>query len=369
LDNDPHHQNLQQTSLITLGMPLADAILSATFISSVDRPMPYPSHTDCIEISRPGDPDVLTLATRALPELNDDQVLIQVAFAGINRPDVLQRTGAYPPPAGASDIPGLEVSGTIVAIGAAVSNLNVGDRVCALLSGGGYAKYAVADASLCLPIPETLSLAEAAGLPETFFTVWYNLVEKGELAAGDNVLIHGGSSGIGTTAIQIAQAFGATVYATAGSAEKCQLCEELGATKAFNYRTEDFAEVKKLSGAGVDIILDMVGGDYVQMNIKCAAPKARIINIAFLQGSKVQIDLMPVMLKQLVLTGSTLRSQPVADKARIAREVANNLLPLVAAGSLKVLVHSVFPLAQAAEAHALMESSQHIGKIILDCTV
>jgi len=283
-------------------------------------------------------------------------VLIEVACAGVNRPDVLQRTGVYPPPPGASDIPGLEVSGTIIAVGSEVSSFTAGDRVCALLSGGGYAQHAVAEASLCLPVPEPLSLEQAAGLPETFFTVWYNLIEKGELQAGDNVLIHGGSSGIGTTAIQVAHAFGATVYTTAGSAEKCRLCEELGAARAFNYRDEDFGEVKKLSGGGVDIVLDMVGGDYVAKNIKCAAPKARIVNIAFLQGSKVQLDLMPVMLKQLVLTGSTLRSQPVADKARIAEEV-----------ELKVLVHKVFPLEQAAEAHALMESSQHIGKIILDC--
>jgi len=329
--------------------------------------MSLPQNTSCIEIREPGGPDVLTPTTRDLAPPGNGQVLIEVAFAGVNRPDVLQRTGVYPPPLGATDIPGLEVSGTIIAVGADVTSLAVGDRVCALLSGGGYARHAVAEASLCLPVPGQLSLEEAAGLPETFFTVWYNLVEKGELQAGDNVLIHGGSSGIGTTAIQVARALGATVYTTAGSAEKCRLCEELGATKAFNYREEDFAEVKKLTGVGMDIILDMVGGDYVARNIKCTAPKARIVNIAFLQGSKVQIDLMPVMLKQLVLTGSTLRSQPVADKARIAGEVIHNLIPLVAAGQLKVLVHKVFPMEKAAEAHALMESSQHIGKIILDC--
>jgi putative PIG3 family NAD(P)H quinone oxidoreductase len=331
--------------------------------------MTVPSSTTCAEITTPGGPEVLKSASRDLPPLGPREVLIEVACAGVNRPDVVQREGRYPAPPGASDIPGLEVAGSIVAVGAGVSRWRQGDKVCALLAGGGYARYAIAEDSLCLPIPGALSMAEAAGLPETLFTVWYNLVEKGELQAGDRVLIHGGSSGIGTTAIQVARALGATVYTTAGSGEKCRVCEELGAAKAFNYRSEDFTQVKALTdGRGVDIILDMVGGDYVQKNIHCAAPKGRIVNIAFLQGSKVTLDLMLVMLKQLVLTGSTLRSQPLADKARLAGEVHSNLWPLVAAGQVRPVIHQVLPLSQAAEAHRLMESSQHIGKIILDCT-
>lgn len=331
--------------------------------------MELPSYTDCIEISTFGGPEVLKPATRSLPSLAASEVLIEVAFAGVNRPDVVQREGNYAPPPGASDIPGLEVAGKIIATGNDVDQWRVGDSVCALLPGGGYAKFAVAEASLCLPIPDNLTFKQAAGIPETFFTVWFNLVEKGELKVGDTVLIHGGSSGIGTTAIQVATALGAMVYTTAGTEEKCRACEQLGAAKAFNYRAEDFAEVKKISGGrGMDIILDMVGGDYVQKNIKCAAPKGRIINIAFLQGSRVNVDLMHVMLKQLVLTGSTLRSQPVEDKARIASEVRNNLMPLVAAGRLEPLIYRTFPLEQAAAAHQLMESSEHIGKIILDCS-
>lgn len=331
--------------------------------------MALPTQTDCIEITLPGGPEVLALASRPLRTLAPSEVLIDVHYAGINRPDIVQRQGNYAPPPGASDIPGLEVSGTIIGRGSATTEWAIGDSVCALLAGGGYAKYAIAEASLCLAIPQSLSLKEAAGLPETFFTVWYNLVEKGELQAGDNVLIHGGSSGIGTTAIQVAKALGATVYTTAGSDEKCRFCEDIGATKAFNYKTEDFTDVKKLTeGRGVDVILDMVGGDYVQKNIKCASPKGRIINIAFLNGSKVTVDLMHLMLKQLVLSGSTLRSQPVGDKARIAREVRENLLPLVEAGQLKPLIYKTFPHHEAIAAHQLMESSQHSGKILLNWT-
>ena len=329
--------------------------------------MTMPTSTECIEITTPGEADVLQITTRELPSPGDHELLIQVAFAGVNRPDVIQRLGQYPPPPGATDIPGLEVSGTVTAVGDKVSRWKVGDQVCALLSGGGYAHYALAHEELCLPVPQGLTLQQAAALPETFFTVWYNLVEKGELQAGDNVLIHGGSSGIGTTAIQVAAQLGATVYTTAGSEAKCQVCTELGATRAFNYRTEDFMEIKGLTGKGVDIILDMVGGEYVQKNIKLAAPGGRIISIAFLNGSKVDVNLMPVMLKQLIITGSTLRSQPVADKAQIARQVEQNLWPLIEAGNIKPVIHTTLPLAQAAEAHKLMESSQHIGKILLEC--
>lgn len=327
-----------------------------------------PSNTEAVECAGFGGPEVMQLCTRELPPLAPRQVLLEVAFAGVNRPDILQREGKYPPPPGASDIPGLEVSGTVIAVGGDVVRWKAGDRVCALLSGGGYARHVVAEENLCLPVPGNLSLLAAAALPETCFTVWHNLVERGKLKAGDNVLIHGGSSGIGTIAIQLASTLGARVYTTAGSDEKCRVCEALGATRAFNYRTEDFAQVKELTdNRGVDIILDMVGGDYIQKNIKCAAPKARIISIAFLQGSRVTVDLMPLMLKQLVLTGSTLRSQPLPDKERLAAEVARNLWPLVEGGMVKPVIHHTFPLAGAAEAHRLMESSQHIGKIMLDC--
>ncbi|MFA5632248.1 MAG: NAD(P)H-quinone oxidoreductase [Porticoccaceae bacterium] len=328
-----------------------------------------PHSAACIEISAVGGPDVLRPGFRDLPALASRQVLIAVSHAGVNRPDIFQREGKYPPPPGASDIPGLEVAGIVVAKGAQVTRWQVGDRVCALLPGGGYATHAVAEESLCLPVPKGLSLAEAAGLPETAFTVWHNLVERAALQAGEHVLIHGGSSGIGTLAIQIAAALGATVYTTAGSAEKCQVCEELGATKAFNYRSEDFAAVKELTGKrGVDIVLDMVGGDYVQKNIACAAPGGRIVSIAFLQGSRVNVDLMPMMLKQLTLTGSTLRSRTVENKAHIAAQVETNLWPLIDAGVVRPLIHRIFPLPEAADAHRLMESSQHIGKLVLDCT-
>ena len=330
--------------------------------------MTRPTHTDCIEISTPGGPEVLTPTTRDLPALSANQVLIEVAFAGVNRPDVVQREGNYAPPPGASDIPGLEVAGTIIAAGNAVKRWQSGGKVCALLPGGGYARYAIAESDHCLPVPGGLSLEQAAGLPETFFTVWYNLVEKGGLQAGQNVLVHGGSSGIGTTAIQVAHAFGATVYTTAGSNEKCHRCEALGAVKAFNYRTEDFTQIKDLTeGRGADIILDLVGGDYVQKNIGIAATKGRIINIAFLQGSNVNVNLMRVMLKQLVLTGSTLRSQPNEEKARIAEAVEREFLPLVKKGKLAPVIYRTFPLPDASEAHELMESSAHIGKIVLDC--
>lgn len=320
-----------------------------------------------IEITEPGAPDVLQAATRAVPEPAETEVLIQVAAAGINRPDVFQRMGFYPPPPGVTDIPGLEVSGTVVAIGSGVTRWSVGDPVCALLAGGGYAEYAVAEESLCLPVPEGLALTDAAALPETCFTVWHNLFERAELKAGEWLLVHGGSSGIGTTAIQMASAMGVNVIATAGSDKKCAVCEELGAAKAINYNQQDFVTAcQELTGTGVNVVLDMVGGDYVQQNFAACAPKARIVNIAFLRGSKVEVDLMPLMLKQLVLTGSTLRAQPLDNKARIAAGVQQQVWPLIAQGKFKPIIHSRFPLAEASQSHALMESNQHIGKLLLE---
>jgi len=304
--------------------------------------------------------------SRAVPKPTDSQVLIKVAAAGINRPDVFQRKGFYPAPPGVTDIPGLEVSGTVVATGALVEDWLIGDPVCALLPGGGYAEYAVAEQSLCLLVPANLSLTDAAALPETCFTVWHNLFERAELQAGEWLLVHGGSSGIGTTAIQMASALGVNVIATAGSDQKCAVCEELGAVRAINYNRENFVEVcQTLTGAGVNVILDMVGGDYVQKNFSACAPKARIVSIAFLRGSQVQVDLMPLMLKQLVLTGSTLRAQPLENKARIAAGVESQVWPLITEGKFKPIIHCSFALAQASEGHALMESNQHIGKILL----
>ena len=330
--------------------------------------MTPPRDTACITFQRHGGPEVMTLSRRPLPDLAADEVLIAVRAAGVNRPDILQRQGLYPPPPGVTDIPGLEVAGTIVAIGPAVTDYHIGDPVCALLSGGGYSHYAVANQSLCLPLPRRLDFSTAASLPETCFTVWFNLVMRGDLKAGDTVLVHGGSGGIGCTAIQIAALLGATVFATAGSDEKCRYCETLGATKAFNYHREDFRDLKALNdGRGADLILDVVGGDNVQKNIKVAAPKGRIISLAFLEGSKVSVDLMPVMLKQLILTGSTLRSQPVSVKSEIARNVREKLWPLVESGRFHPQVHAQFPLADATAAHRLMESREHIGKIVLTC--
>jgi len=325
-----------------------------------------PANQTSMEITQPGGPEVLQATSRDMPVPTDSQVLIEVAASGVNRPDVFQRMGFYPPPPGVTDIPGLEASGTIVAIGSGVQRWKVGDQVCALLSGGGYAEYAVAEESICLPIPEGLSLIDAAALPETCFTVWHNLFERAELQAGEWLLVHGGSSGIGTTAIQMASAMGIKVIATAGSDEKCAACEKLGAVKAINYRQQDFVQAcQEITGTGVNVILDMVGGDYVQQNFAACAPKARIVNIAFLRGSKVEVDLLPLMLKQLVLTGSTLRAQPIENKARIAAGVESQVWPLIAQGKFKPVINSRFPLAQASEAHTLMESNQHIGKLLL----
>lgn len=326
-----------------------------------------PTTMTAIEISTPGGPEVLVPAERPVPAAGPGEVLIEVAAAGVNRPDVLQRLGNYPPPPGASDIPGLEVAGRVVALGEGVSQWRDGDRVTALVTGGGYARYCAAPAAQCLPIPEGLSLEEAAGLPETFFTVWTNVFDRGRLQAGEAFLVHGGSSGIGTTAIQMARALGARVFATAGSAEKCRACEDLGAERAINYREEDFVEVVKTAtdGRGVDVILDMVGGDYIARNLRSLAVEGRLCYIAFLGGSKAEVDFLPLMLKRITLTGSTLRARDVAFKAAIADNLKRTVWPKIEAGEIKPVIAARYALEQAAEAHALMESSRHIGKIVL----
>jgi putative PIG3 family NAD(P)H quinone oxidoreductase len=320
-----------------------------------------------IEIASPGGPEQLRLASRPVPQPAEGEVLIRVAAAGVNRPDVVQRQGHYPPPPGASDLPGMEVAGTVVALGPKVSGVAIGDEVTALLAGGGYAEYAPAAAPLCLPIPAGLSLVEAAALPETYFTVWTNLFERGATKAGDNVLIHGGTSGIGTTAIQIAHAWGARVFATAGTHAKARFCEELGAVRGIDYRTEDFVQIVKLGtdGKGADVILDMVAGTYVQRNIEAAAVEGRIVVIAVQGGARAEIKMNTLMIKRLTLTGSTLRPRTVAQKAAVAEGVRRNLWPLLAAKRVRPIIHATFPLAQAAEAHRMMESSSHIGKIML----
>ncbi len=318
-----------------------------------------------IEISRPGGPEVLVEADRPLPNPGHGEVAIDVAFAGVNRPDALQRAGAYDPPPGASDLPGLEVAGTIVAVGPGATEWQVGDKVCALTPGGGYAERVLAPAAHCLQIPDGLGLREAAALPETYFTVWSNVFMRGGLKGGERFLVHGGSSGIGTTAIQLARIAGARVFATAGSAEKCAACERLGAERAINYRDEDFVDVLRAEG-GADVILDMVGGDYVARNLKSLAEDGRLVQIAFLQGPKVELNLAPLMVRRLTLTGSTLRPQSDAAKAAIAAELREKVWPLLAAGRVAPVIDSVFPLAEAAAAHARMESSAHIGKILLE---
>ncbi len=324
-----------------------------------------PQDMTAIEIAEPGGPEVLRPGKRPRPEPGEGEVLIKVAASGVNRPDVLQRSGGYPPPPGASDIPGLEIAGQVVACGPSVAQLSLGDSVCALVAGGGYAEYCTAPEAQCLPIPEGLTAVEAAGLPETFFTVWSNVFDRAALRAGEVFFVHGGSSGIGTTAIQLAKAFGARVLTTAGTAQKCAICEELGAEKAFNYREEDwFAGAKEMTG-GADVILDMVGGRYIAKDISLLRPDGRLVFIAFLGGSKVEIDFLKVMLKRLVITGSTLRPRDIAFKAAIAANLEARVWPLIASGRIRPLVHKTFPLDQAAEAHALMESSTHVGKIIL----
>ena len=328
-----------------------------------------PSRMTAIEISEPGGPGVLVPAQRDVPRPAPGEVLVAVEAAGVNRPDVMQRRGLYPPPPGASDIPGLEIAGTVVAHGEGVDAPAVGARVCALVTGGGYAGYCTAPAPLCLPVPGGFDAAEAAALPETFFTVWTNVFDRARLAAGESILVHGGSSGIGTTAVQLARAFGATVYVTAGSKAKCDACLSLGADAAIRYRDEDFVErIGALTGGrGVDVVLDMVAGDYVPRNLKCLATEGRLVIIAVQRGPKIgELNVLPVMLKRLTVTGSTLRPRTVGQKAAIARALEDKVWPLLEAGAVKPIVHSRFPLSGAADAHRLMESGEHIGKIVLE---
>lgn len=329
--------------------------------------MTIPSTMRQVRFNGAGGPEVIGLETAAVPQPGAGQVLVEVAAAGVNRPDCLQRAGNYPPPPGATDIPGLEISGRIVAVGDDVPQSAFGTDVCALVVSGGYAEYAVADYPLCLPVPKPLSLLEAGGVPETYFTVYDNMITRGRLARGESVLIHGGSSGIGSTAIQLAKQLGATVYATAGSDDKCAFCRSLGADAAINYRTHDFVqEVARLTdGNGVNVILDMVGGDYIQKNLAALAMEGRLVQIAFLQGSRVNLDLMPLMLRRLTLTGSTLRARSVALKRLVADALRDNVWPLLESGAVKPVIHKVFPLEEAGAAHALMESSAHAGKIML----
>jgi NADPH:quinone reductase len=321
-----------------------------------------------IEITQYGGPEVLQPCERPLPQPKDGEILIKVRAAGINRPDVFQRMGQYPVPPGASDLPGLEVAGEIVDGDLSGSDFNKGDLVCALVQGGGYAEYCAAPLAQCLPVPQGMSMVEAAALPETFFTVWSNVFQRGGLKEGETLLVQGGSSGIGTTAIQVAKALGHRVFATAGSDDKCRACERLGAERAINYKTEDFtAVIKELTdGKGVDVVLDMVGGDYVAREINCLADDGRIVIIALLGGAKANVDLGQVLRRRLTVTGSTLRPRPVAFKAQIARELRETVWPLLAAGAIKPVIHQVFPLEQASAAHAMMESSAHVGKIVLD---
>ena len=329
--------------------------------------MSVPLEMSVVEIAAPGGPEQLKLAQRPVPQPGAGEVLVRVAAAGVNRPDVMQRQGRYPPPPGASDLPGLEIAGEIAALGAEVTGWSIGDKVTALLPGGGYAAYAVAAAPLCLPVPEGVSMVEAAAIPETFFTVWTNLFDRGRCQAGDTVLIHGGTSGIGTTAIQLAAAWGARVFATAGSDDKARACERLGAIRGINYRTEDFVEVMRAEtgGKGVDVTLDMVSGSYVARNLEIAALEGRIVVISLLGGSRAEINMGLILTKRLTLTGSTLRTRTVAQKAAVADAVRKNVWPLLAAGRVRPVIHATFPLAEAAEAHRLMETSNHIGKIVL----
>jgi NADPH2:quinone reductase len=331
-------------------------------------PATLPAHMRAIEITAPGGPEVLRVTQRAVPVPAFNEVLIEVAAAGVNRPDVLQRKGGYPPPPGASDIPGLEVAGTVVATGAGVNEWRPGDRVCALVTGGGYAEYVAAPAPQCLPIPRGLTLIEAAGLPETFFTVWVNVFERAGLKGSETLLIQGGSSGIGVTAIQMARALGHRVFVTAGSADKCAACEKLGASRAINYRTEDFmAVVKELTGGkGVDVILDMVGGDYVPRELACLADDGRLSLIAFLGGTKTTIDMTDILRRRLTITGSTLRARSVEVKGALAQALTQKVWPLIEAGKIRPVIYRTFRLEEASAAHALMESSAHVGKIILE---
>lgn len=322
-----------------------------------------------IIITQSGDPDVLKLAEKSTPEPQPGEVLIKVAAAGVNRPDVAQRKGVYPPPPGApKDIPGLEVAGVIEAVGSEVTMWKTGDKVCALISGGGYAEYCVAPEGQCLPVPDNLSFTEAASLPETFFTVWSNVFDRGKLQSGETLLVHGGSSGIGVTAIQVAKALGITVFVTAGSEDKCRFCEQLGASKAVNYKQDNFVDVIKQAtqGKGVNVILDMIGGDYTPGNVELLAEDGRLVMINTMKGKDASVDLSAVMRKRLVITGSTLRSRDVSFKSAIAQALLKHIWPLIDAGKIKPVIHQTFPAQDAAGAHRLMESSSHIGKIVLE---
>ena len=329
--------------------------------------MNLPTTMTAIEITESGGPDVLRPVERPVPVPAADELLIAVAAAGVNRPDVVQRLGLYPPPPGASDLPGLEVAGTIAAVGQGVTQWQEGDQVCALVAGGGYAEYVSAPAPQALPVPYGFDMVRAAGIPETYFTVWTNVFDRGHLAAGESILIHGGSSGIGTTAIQLACAFGATAYVTVGSADKADFCETLGAAKAINYRDQDFVEeIKAITdGAGVDVILDMIGGDYLPRNIRALKADGRLVQIALMAGREGELDLGRVMTRRLTVTGSTLRPRSVALKGEIATSLRDHVWPLFEAGEIGPVIHQTFPLREAARAHELMESSKHIGKIIL----
>lgn len=324
-----------------------------------------PETMKCIEVPEPGGPEALKLGTRPVPEPEHGEVLVKVASAGVNRPDVMQRQGSYPPPPGASDILGLEIAGTVAKVGPGVSEWKEGDAVCALVTGGGYAEYCPAPAPQVLPVPDGVSMEHAGGIPETFFTVWTNVFDRAHLQAGEKLLVHGGSSGIGTTAIQLAKELGARVFATAGSKEKCDICVELGAEQAVNYREEDFLEVLKKPTGGMDVILDMVAGDYVQKNISLLRPEGRLVHIAFLGGHKVEVNLMPTMLKRLSILGSTLRSQSIEAKAAIAESLKEKAWPLIESGRVKPVVDSTFPLADAVKAHERIDAGDHVGKIIL----
>jgi len=319
-----------------------------------------------VEISQPGPPDVLRSTTRPRPKPGPGDILLRVAAAGVNGPDIKQRQGHYPPPRGTSDLPGLEVAGTVVARGEGVEGWKEGDTICALANGGGYAEYCCVPAGQCLPVPTGLGMVEAAALPETFFTVWNNVAMRAALLEGESFLVHGGAGGIGSAAIQVAKALGARVFATASSPDKCAVCRRLGADRAINYRSEDFVEVVRAeTPGGVDVILDMIGGDYVQRNIKALAVDGRLVHIAFDKGAAVEVNLMPVMLKRLTLTGSTLRPRSSDFKTEVARQLRARIWPLIETGTIKPLIHATFPLAQAADAHRLMESGAHVGKIVL----
>lgn len=324
-----------------------------------------PETMKVIEITKPGGPEVLTVAERPVPRPKPNEVLIKIIAAGVNGPDVMQRKGLYPPPKGASDLLGLEIAGTIAALGSDVTGWSLGDQVCALTNGGGYAEYCAVLSPHCLPVPEAMTMEEAGGIPETFFTVWSNVFMGAGLKAGETFLVHGGAGGIGSTSIKLAKSFGAKVFATDSPFARCEACKQFGADRVIDYNTEDFVDVVRSESKGADVILDIVGGDYIERNIKASAPDARIIQLAFNKGSKVEINLMPIMLKRLIYTGSTLRSRPDSYKSEIAQQLKEKVWPLIESGTIKQTVYKTYPLSHAEDAHRLMESATHVGKIIL----